>query len=274
MAGKYTGYYTAYASSFAHANYAEDLLSGGTLLGSRHWKNNQQPYIWAGSTFELTALDPVRFYADIIVRLGRLRRPQRSQRHGWFIDAAAEYTGWTWAKPQLFGWWSTGEDGSTSNGSERIAHTRPNWGPGNSFLFDDGQVYGRNGEMGIDPAGTWGLAASLDKISYMPRLSHRVTVAYTRGTNSPTAIRDLNNALAAPTLLHPGPQPDLERIRRGRQLRQHLQPLRNLNILIETGWARGHFQKSAWASTWGNDLVNRANNNDAWKVAFGFTYKF
>jgi hypothetical protein len=275
VAGKYTGYYTAYASSFAHANYAEDLISGGTLLGSRHWKNNQQPYIWAGSTFELTALDPVRFYADIMYGSGAFADRKRSQRHGWFLDAAAEYTGWTWAKPQIFGWWSTGEDGSTSNGSERIAHTRPNWGPGQSFLFDDGQVYGRNGEMGIDPAGTWGLAASLDKISYMPRLSHRVTVAYTRGTNSPTAIRDLNNALGSsnPYFIL-GRNLTWNEYAVGVNFDTTYNLYENLNILIETGWARGHFQKSAWASTWGNDLVNRANNNDAWKIAFGFTYKY
>jgi hypothetical protein len=274
VAGKYTGYYTAYASSFAHANYAEDLISGGTLLGTRHWKNNQQAYIWAGSTFEVTALDPLRFYADVTFGSGAFDDRKQSKRQGWFLDAAAEYTGWTRVTPQVFGWWSTGEDGSTSNGSERLAHTRPNWGPGNSFLFDDGQEYGRNGEMGIDPAGTWGLAFSLDKISSIDRLSHRLTFAYTRGTNAPTAIRDLNSALGANPYFIMGRNLTWNEYVLGVNLDTTYKLYENLNILIETGWAQGHFQKSVWGNAWGRDLVNKANNNDTWKVAFGFTYKF
>ena len=72
---------------------------------------------------------------------------QQFQRSGWFLDLGAEYTGWDLLTPQLFAWWSTGEDASWRNGSERMPIIRPSWGPGNSFLFDDSQAFGRNSNM-------------------------------------------------------------------------------------------------------------------------------
>jgi hypothetical protein len=46
----------------------------------------------------------------------------------------------------------------------------------------------------------------------------------------------------------------------------------NLAAVLETGWAHGEFQQSVW----GHRLVHQADNNgnNAWKVAFGLTYKF
>lgn len=271
VAGKQTGYFTSYASSFAHANYAEDLISAGTLLTPNHWKNNQVPYVWFGGSFEITALDPIKFYADVTYGGGAFNDRKKSQRHGWFLDAAVEYTGWTMVTPQLFGWWATGEDGSTSNGSERMPHTRPNWGPGNSFLFDDGQVFGRNAEMGMDPTGTMGLAVSFNKIIFMDRLSQRLTFAYVHGNNSPTAIRDLNTALGGSNpYFVMGRDLTWNEYAFGINLDSTYHLLENLDAKVETGWAHGHFQKSVWGST----LANAANGRDTWKVAFGFTYKF
>jgi hypothetical protein len=83
----------------------------------------------------VTALDPIRFYADVIYGAGAMADRKSDQRHGWFVDFGAEYTGLDVVTPQVFAWWSTGEDKSTNNGSERMPYMRSAWGPGNSFLF-------------------------------------------------------------------------------------------------------------------------------------------
>ena len=46
----------------------------------------------------------------------------------------------------------------------------------------------------------------------------------------------------------------------------------NLAAVLETGWAHGQFQESVW----GHRMVSQAESlgNNAWKVAFGLTYKF
>jgi hypothetical protein len=279
VAGKGAGYYTAYASSFAQASFAEDLFSAGTLIAPTKWKNNQNAFYWVGGAFEVSALDPIKFYADVMYGAGAQADRKKSKRGGWFIDFGAEYTGFDLFTPQLFAWWSTGEDSSVLNGSERMPHTRPCWGPGGgSFLFDGGQILARNSNMGMDPVGTVGGAASLKDITFIPKLSHTLTFAYVHGLNSPKAARFLNYYLGAGDL-YAGSNPYFIM---GRDLtsNEHAFALNfdtsymiyeNLTARMETGWAHGDFQKSVW----GRRLVNKANDmGGTWKVAFGLTYKF
>ena len=125
VAGNGARYYTSYASTFAQASFAEDLLSAGTLMGPNKWKNNQNAYYWVGSVFEVSALDPVKLYADVMYGAGAQADRAKSQRGGWFIDFGTEYTGFDLFTPQLFAWWSTGEDASNRNGSERMNAVPP-----------------------------------------------------------------------------------------------------------------------------------------------------
>ncbi|MEA4856021.1 MAG: outer membrane homotrimeric porin [Solidesulfovibrio sp.] len=270
VAGAKAGYYTAYASSFAEGSYAEDLLSAGTLVGPTGWKNNQNPYYWVGGAFELSALDPVRFYADVINGGGAMNDRNKSRRQGWFVDFGAEYTGFDMLTPQVFAWWSTGEDGSTRNGSERMPHTRPNWGPGGSFLFDDSQVFARNSNMGMDPVGAMGLGLSLNNVTFMDKLSQRATFTYLKGNNAPRAIRDLNAALGSNPYFQMGRDLTTNEYALGVNFDSQYMIYENLAARVETGFAHGQFQESVW----GHRLANKANGNDTWKVAFGFTYKY
>ncbi len=270
MAGSKAGYYNAYASSFGEASYAEDLLSAGTLVGPTGWKNNQNPYYWVGGAFEVSVLDPFRFYADVINGGGALGDRKKSRRQGWFIDLGAEYTGWDLLTPQIFGWWSTGEDNSTANGSERMPHTRPNWGPGGSFLFDDSAVFARNSNMGMDPVGAMGFGVSLNNVTLVEKLSQRVTFTYIHGNNSPRAIRTLNELIGSNPYFQMGRDLTTNEYAMGINLDSQYMIYENLAARIETGWAHGQFQKSVW----GSRLANRAADADTWKVSVGFTYRY
>jgi hypothetical protein len=131
-------------------------------------------------------------------------------------------------------------------------------------------MLGKESNMGVSPIGNWGLGASLNNITFIEKLTHRLTFTYVRGTNAPSAIRNLNNLL--------GSNPYFVM---GRDLTQNEQILavnfdhkymiyENLAAVMETGWAHGDFQESVW----GRRLAEKSRSGDSWKVAFGLTYKF
>jgi hypothetical protein len=260
VAGDKAGYF--------NTGFASYLMSAGSVVDG--WKNDQNAYWWAGSTFEVTALDPVKFYADVVYGAGAMSDRKYAKRQGWFIDAGVEYTGWDILTPQVFGWWSTGEDGSIRNGSERLPQILPNWGPGNSFLFDDSQELGKESNMGANPVGAWGLGASLNNISFIEKLSHILTFTYMRGTNQPGAIRKLNVLMGSNPYYQMGRDLTTEEHLMSVNFDTKYMIYENLAAIMETGWAHGDFQSSVW----GHRLASKSREGDAWKVAFGLTYKF
>ena len=266
--------------------WAEGLVSPGFLsYGTPGWKNNFITAMWAGTTIEVTALDPIKFYADVIWGRHGMNEWKKNVRDGWFIDAAVEYTGLDFMTPQAFGFWSTGEDSSVRNGSERMPNFFPgsgrggegtggtqSWNAGNSFLFDGGQELVKGSNMGINPVGAWGFGASLNNISFIEKLTHRLTVAYVHGNNDPRAIRyALNNSASnmSDPLFNMGRDLTINEWVIGVNFDSKYMLYDNLALIMETGWAHpSAFDRSVW----GRRLTNQAT--DAWKVAFGLKYTF
>jgi hypothetical protein len=269
VAGRDANYFTA-GSYGPNSTFADSLLSAGTFLTPTGMRNAQNAYWWAGGTFEVTALDPVKFYADVIYGAGNQGDRKKDSREGWFIDLGAEYTGWDVLTPQVFAWWSTGEDKSTRNGSERMPSILSNWGPGNSFLFDGSQELLKQGNMGVNPIGSMGVGASLNNISFIEKLTNRLTFVYLRGNNSASAIRYLNTYMGSNPYFTMGRDLTTNEYIIGANLDATYQIYENLAAVLETGWAHGDFQTSVW----GHRLADKARQGDAWKVAFGLTYKF
>ena len=270
VAGRDSSYFTAGSYGPSNSSFADSLMSAGTFLTPTGYRNPQNAYWWAGGSFEVTALDPIKFYADVIYGAGNQADRKKDQRQGWFIDLGAEYTGWDVLTPQVFGWWSTGEDGSTRNGSERMPSIMTNWGPGNSFLFDDSQELLKQSNMGVNPIGSWGLGGSLNNISFMEKLTHRATFVYLHGNNSTSAIRDLNALLGSNPYFTMGRDLTKDEYLLSANIDTTYQIFENLAAVLETGWAHGEFQSSVW----GHRLTSKAREGDAWKVALGFSYKF
>ena len=270
VAGKDANLFTLKSSQQNSSFYADNLTSAGTYATPALWKIAQNAFWWAGSAFEVTALDPVKFYGDVIYGAGAMSDRKKSRRSGWFIDAGVEYTGWDLLTPQVYGWWSTGEDKSTRNGSERMPMIRPNWGPGSSFLFDDNQELVKNSNMGMSPVGSWGLGATLDNVSFIDKLRHRLTFVYVHGNNAARAIRDLNTLMGSNPYFQMGRDLTVDEHVFGVNFDSKYMIYDNLAAIVETGWAHGEFQQSVW----GHRLVNQSRNGDTWKVSFGLSYKF
>ncbi len=273
VAGRSANYFTA-GSYGPNSTFGDNLFSAGAVLNamtrSNGFKNAQNPIWWVGGTFEVSALDPVKFYADVVYGAGAESDRKANKRQGWFIDAGAEYTGWDVLTPQIFGWWSTGEDGSIRNGSERMPTIMPNWGPGNNFLFDSSQELAKDYTQGVNPTGSWGLGAALDKISFVEKLSHRLSLVYLRGTNAASAIRNLNLLLGSNPYYTMGRDLTQGEYIVGVGFDNTYQIYENLGFVTETGWAHGDFEKSVW----GRRLVNKARDGDLWHAAFGLKYTF
>ena len=260
-------------------NFGMGLVSAATMIngpGSHHmvgsWHNAQNPYYWVGGAFEVTAADPIRFYGDVIYGAGATTDSKAAKRSGWFVDAGVEYTGLDVVTPQVFGWWSSGEDKSTGNGSERMPVIRSQWGPGSSFLFDNNQEFGKGGSMDVNPVGNYGIGASLNNMSFIEKLTHRLTFAYVHGTNSARALR-LANALAGTgNYVTMGRDLTDNEYLFGINFDTKYMIYENLAAVLETGWAHGQFQESVW----NHATYHRADNNgdNSWKVAFGLQYKF
>jgi hypothetical protein len=270
VAGRNADYFTNKSSQYGASFYADNLTSAGTYLSPALWKNAQNAVWWAGGAFEVSALDPLKFYADVIYGAGAMADRKKSRRQGWFIDFGVEYTGWDVLTPQAYAWWSSGEDKATLNGSERMPMIRPNWGPGHSFLFDDNQELVKNSNMGMSPVGSWGLGVTLDNMSFLEKLSHRLTFLYVHGTNSPRAIRALNTSMGSNPYFQMGRDLTEKEYVLGVNFDHKYMLYENLAAIIEAGWAHGEFQKSVW----GRRLVNQANSGDTWKISFGLSYKF
>ncbi len=248
---------------------ATNLFPAASLAPGATFRNAQNLYWWAGASVALTSADPFKFYADLIYGQGNAGDRKANRRGGLFLDVAAEYTNLLYFTPQAAFWYSTGEDGSTTNGSERMPSVVGSWGPSTSFLFDSSQAFGE-GSMGLNPMGSAGFALSLNAISFLQSMIHRLTFAYAWGTNSPRALRNANLLTGVGTYAQMGRDLTANEHVMGLNFDTRYDLYGNLALIAETGWAHGQFQQSVW----GHRFVNQARNGDAWKVAFGLQYTF
>jgi len=271
VAGRDTNFLTpiSLSNSSVGQTLAGNLLSAGTTAAPFGFRNAQNLYWWTGAALSVTALEPFKFYADVMYGQGNASDRAKNFRGGLFLDAAAEYTGFDAVTPQLSFWYSTGEDDSTRNGSERMPGVVGYWGPSNSFLFDSNQAFNRS-VMGVNNVGNWGVAASLGKMSFLQDLSHRLTAAYVRGTNSPRALRAANALTGTGVYVQMGRDLTVNEYLVSVNFDHQYDIYENLALIVESGWAHGQFQRSVW----GRRLVNQSLAGDPFKVAAGFRYQF
>ncbi|MHC1711510.1 MAG: outer membrane homotrimeric porin [Solidesulfovibrio sp.] len=245
------------------------LRAPGSYLDPTGYRVNQNSMWWTGMAVTIAALDPFKFYLDGIYGNAGVDDRARNRRQGYFLDAGVTYTGLDWMTPGLFGWLASGEDASTRNGSERLPVITPKWGPGTSFLFDCDQDFGNN-SLGVDPTGTWGLAASLRDVSFFDALQSRLTLAAIAGRNSPAGLR---NAILATGGVG-------EYVSMGRNLAEgewllgvsfdHTYSItEELKLTLQTGYAT---PKGLKTSVWGPRFTHAAT--DAWMGSLGLLYTF
>ncbi|HBR06237.1 MAG TPA: hypothetical protein DD766_03995 [Desulfovibrio sp.] len=138
---------------------------------------------WGGTNFVMTYFDPIKVMAD--VAYGNVSGGgDVNDRSGWMFDLAVDYTGLDFMTPQVFFVYTSGEDDDATNGSERMpALETRNWGIGNGLFFGgDALLSGDHGFFN-NQLGFWAAGLSLNKISFLDKLSHDFTAFYAQGTN-------------------------------------------------------------------------------------------
>ncbi|MFZ5427803.1 MAG: outer membrane homotrimeric porin [Thermodesulfobacteriota bacterium] len=258
------------AAGFYNASLAQNLFSAGTFaLAPANFRNSQNLFWWVGGAFEVTALDPFKFYADVIYGEGNASDRGKNRRGGFFFDVAAEYTGFDMLTPQVAFWWSTGEDASLGNGSERLPTIAGAWGSSTSFLFDSDQAFVGT-YLGVNPVGSWGFTFSLNKVSFVTDLSHRLTFAYLHGNNSSAGLRRANAILGSGNFFQMGRDLTVNEYVIGINFDNTYNIYENLQAICTLGWSHGEFERSVW----GRRMTNKAKDGDVFMASVGLQYKF
>ncbi len=213
----------------------------------------------------------------------------RLNRSGWFAALLLEYS-LDWGVPGLYGWYGSGDDGNPANGSERLPALDPNNANNFSYFAFDGAPYiERYAVIGNNMAGTWGIGARLNNVSFVKDLSHIFRVNYIRGTNSPTMAKKMslaglwtNGTVLTPNLGSQGaalgmPGMYLTRLDSALELgsTNSWQVYENMCINVEAGYVFMFLDtgKSVWGARHRNG-ESIPGTKDAWNVNASFVYSF
>ena len=143
---------------------------------------------WAGVSGELTMFDPFRFTADFIYNNVSTKHTPGGDKSeevsAWYAALGAEYKT-AYGTPALKGWYASGDSSDHANKDKRGGNLRELSG-----AFDATNTYFDGGfplSMFFDncsPAGTWGISAQWNGLSFVDNLNHSFSVTYVKGTNN------------------------------------------------------------------------------------------
>ena len=162
------------------------------------WNDSYGNAFWAGVTGEVTYWDPFRIAWDVNYGSASYE-DQKMNRAGWLASLLLEYK-LDWGTPGLYGWYGSGDDSNPRNGSERMPVVSANGNNGfSNFAFNGNPYIAREGVLGTNMTGTWGIGARLKDVSFLEDLKHTLRVNFMGGTNAPKMakyIRDYRNPYA------------------------------------------------------------------------------
>ena len=241
--------------------------------------------VWAGLTGEVTAFDPFRIAWDF--NYGSVSYDDsRMNRAGYLASLLFEYK-LDWAIPGIYGWYASGDDGNPANGSERmpVLSTNNSNNGFSNFAFNGNPYIAREGIVGYDMTGTWGIGARLKDMSFVENLSHTLRLNVFGGTNSTTMTRYLsshnaaynaisnsgaNAALAGMNPLYMTTNDTAMEV----GLTNTYKMYDNFTIMLDTAYIATWLDKSR--SVWGNSKMNGRSDQerDPWNVNLSFVYSF
>ena len=162
------------------------------------WNDSYGNAFWAGVTGEVTYWDPFRIAWDVNYGSASYDN-EKMNREGWLASLLLEYK-LDWGTPGLYGWYGSGDDSNPKNGSERMPVVSANGNNGfSNFAFNGNPYIAREGVLGTNMTGTWGIGARLKDVSFLEDLKHTLRVNFMGGTNAPKMakyIRDYGNPYA------------------------------------------------------------------------------
>ena len=247
------------------------------------WNDSYGNAFWAGVTGEVTYWDPFRIAWDVNYGSASYE-DQKMNREGWLASLLLEYK-LDWGTPGLYGWYSTGDDSNPRNGSERMPTVYAN---GNNdfsnFAFNGNPYIAREGVLGTNMTGTWGIGARLKDVSFLEDLKHTLRVNFMGGTNAPKMAKYVshNSFKDSASVTQYGTSYDPMYLTTDDYaleigLTNTYKMYDNFTVMLDASYLALWLDDSR--STWGkNPMANFAKGGDgiydAWNVNLSFVYSF
>ena len=259
--------------------------SAGMMSGFKgtDWNDSYGNAFWAGVTGEVTYWDPFRIAWDVNYGSASYE-DQKMNREGWLASLLLEYK-LDWGTPGLYGWYGSGDDSNPKNGSERMPVVSANGNNGfSNFAFNGNPYIAREGVLGTNMTGTWGIGARLKDVSFLEDLKHTLRVNFMGGTNAPKMAKYVSHKSfkdpASVTQYGTSYDPmylttDDYALEIG--LTNTYKMYDNFTVMLDASYLALWLDDSR--STWGkNPMANFAKGGDgiydAWNVNLSFVYSF
>ena len=259
--------------------------SAGMISGFKgtDWNDSYGNAFWAGVTGEVTYWDPFRIAWDVNYGSASYE-DQKMNREGWLASLLLEYK-LDWGTPGLYGWYGSGDDSNPKNGSERMPVVSANGNNGfSNFAFNGNPYIAREGVLGTNMTGTWGIGARLKDVSFLEDLKHTLRVNFMGGTNAPKMAKYVshNSFKDSASVTQYGTSYDPMYLTTDDYaleigLTNTYKMYDNFTVMLDASYLALWLDDSR--STWGkNPMANFAKGGDgvydAWNVNLSFVYSF
>ena len=250
------------------------------------WNDSYGNAFWAGVTGEVTYWDPFRIAWDVNYGSASYDN-EKMNREGWLASLLLEYK-LDWGTPGLYGWYGSGDDSNPKNGSERMPVVSANGNNGfSNFAFNGNPYIAREGVLGTNMTGTWGIGARLKDVSFLEDLKHTLRVNFMGGTNAPKMakyIRDYGNpygkhGVSAVAQYATAYDPmylttDDNALEIG--LTNTYKMYDNFTVMLDASYVALWLEdsRSVWGKNPGRGALGGDGVYDAWNVNLSFVYSF
>ena len=238
-----------------------------------HNADGQSGAWWLGLTGDITVWDPFRLafdfnYGSVDMGDARVNGTRYDlKRSGWYAALLAEYA-FECVTPGLVAWYASGDDGDWRDGSEMMP-TIKSASPFTTFGQDGADMNFGGTAFQTGLAGTWGLVARLNDISFVEDLTHQIQVAYYRGTNDKKMAKVMGDPWSSAPASDDAYTYMTEKDSAWEvNVNTYYQIYTNLKAGLELGYIKLNLSES----TWGSAVDNREES--AWKVGLGLQYSF
>ena len=264
-AGTSNAYYRAGMYPIGGASHQEKLTGYGNA-------------VWAGVTGDIVAFDPFRVAFDF--NYGSVSYDDSSaNRAGWLASLLVEYK-MDWMTPGIYGWYGSGDDDNTGNGSERMPFVSVN-NTNNGFsryAFNGNTYLARESVVGYGMTGTWGVGLRAKDVSFVEDLKQCLYVNFMGGTNSPHMAKELVSlgyAANTPNIVGKDSMyltTDDYALEIG--LVNSYKIYDNLEMTFEASYIAMWLDKSR--NVWGHSVMNGKDDTvrDAWNFNLCYVYSF
>lgn len=220
---------------------------------------------WAGLSYELNMFDPFCFKMDGIYG-GVDTGEDALDRSGWLLIASADYQ-MDMMTPGIFGWYGSGDDSKTSNGSEMMPYVSPDFGPTSFGMAYYAADISTSSVISMSAAGTWGLGLQLADLTFIEDLSHVLRVTYYNGTNNENAVKNSTLASDGPAVSGFGIYLTKEDDAIEVNFDTTYQIYENLTMVAELGYIDLNLDSNVWGNSYDS-------YDNIWKVSFNLKYAF